>query len=90
MGSDVKLAPCDRREFRIVIHGTAPLAQVQIVSAGVIVADLPTDPVAMDFVAEWVDERPGRFLENIDYYVRARQVDGHCLWLSPFWVDLPR
>jgi len=89
MGSEVKLAPSDSRVFRIVIHGTAPLAQVQIVSAGVIVADLPTDPAAMDFVAEWVDERPGRFLENIDYYVRARQVDGHTLWLSPFWVDLP-
>jgi hypothetical protein len=46
-------------------------------------------PDRLDFEAEWVDERPGRPLEDAWYYVRARQTDGHCAWLSRFRVDLP-
>ena len=41
-----------------------------------------------DFDVTWMDDRPGRPLRDVSYYVRVRQVDGHCAWLSPFWVDL--
>lgn len=29
----------------------------------------------------------GETLE-LPYYLRARQSDGHCVWVSPIWVDL--
>lgn len=89
MGSEIKLEPDTERRIRVRIEGTSPLVQVQIVSAGVVIADLPVRGESLGFDGEWVDQRPGRHLENIYYYVRARQNDGHCAWLSPFWIDLP-
>lgn len=88
MGSELVLAPGAPRVFHICIQGTVPLAAVQIVHLGVVLADLPVAPNTLDFETTWADERPGRPLEDAWYYVRARQVDGHCVWLSPFWVDL--
>jgi len=90
LGSELALAPGAERRFRIRIHGTAPLAAVQIVHAGCVLADFPVAAGSWDVAAEWCDERPGRALEDAWYYVRARQADGHCAWLSPFWIDLPR
>lgn len=89
MGSELKLEPGQERRFHISIQGTAPIAAVQIVHCGYILADLPVEVDEIDFSGEWADERPGRPLEDAYYYVRARQTDGHCVWLSPFWVDLP-
>ena len=74
--------------FKIRICGAAPLEAVQIVSFGCVLAELPVDGKSLDFEAEWRDERPGRPLEDYYYYVRARQADGHRVWLSPWWVDL--
>jgi len=88
LGSELRLSPGAPREFRIRVHGTAPLAAVQIISLGAVLADLPVAPDTLDFDATWRDERPGRPVENVDYYVRARQTDGHCVWLSPWWIDL--
>lgn len=89
MGSELKLEPGQERIFQIQIHGTAPIAAVQIIHCGYVLADLPVEVDQIDFAGEWADERPGRPLEDVYYYVRARQTDGHCVWLSPFWVDLP-
>jgi len=89
MGSEIRLEPTAPRVFRIWIRGTAPIERVEIVHAGYVLARLPVAPDSLDFRAEWADERPGRPLEDAWYYVRARQADGHCAWLSPFWVDLP-
>ncbi|MFA9476985.1 hypothetical protein ACERK3_01635 [Phycisphaerales bacterium AB-hyl4] len=89
MGSELQLDPDAQRLIRIRIQGTAPIVQVQIISAGVVVADLPAQGGSLDYEGEWVDQRPGRHLENVYYYVRVRQSDGHCAWLSPFWIDLP-
>ena len=88
IGSELRLAPGAPRIFQIVIHGTAPLAAVQIISMGSILADFPIEDDMPDFDVTWMDDRPGRPLRDVVYYVRARQVDGHCAWLSPFWVDL--
>lgn len=89
IGSELALEPGVARDFRIEIHGTTPLVQVQIIHMGYVLADLPVGENALDFTCEWSDERPGRPLEDAWYYVRARQQDGHRIWLSPFWVDLP-
>lgn len=89
LGSELRLEPDTPRKIVIRIRGTAPLVQVQIISAGIAVADFNVSKNSDDFSCEWVDERPGRHLENVYYYVRARQSDGHCAWLSPFWIDRP-
>ena len=89
MGSELRLNPGDPRLFRIGIHATAPLESVQLIHCGYVLADFSVESDSLDFNVEWADERPGRPLEDAWYYVRARQIDGHCVWLSPFWVDLP-
>lgn len=88
MGSELRLEPGAERRLRVMIRGTAPLACVQVVHCGHVLADLPVAAGSEDLDAEWVDERPGRPLQDVYYYVRARQRDGECLWTSPFWIDL--
>jgi hypothetical protein len=90
MGSEATLGPDEDRKLRIKLFGTDAWEAVQVVSNGSVIADLVgKEPVAPEFETEWCDERPGRPLRNTYYYIRARQSDGHCLWLSPIWLDLP-
>ena len=89
MGSELRLQPGAERRLRVRIRGTAPLECVQVIHCGHLLAELPVAADSPDLDAEWLDERPGRPLEDVNYYVRARQHDGECLWTSPFWVDLP-
>ncbi len=88
MGTELLLSPDAPRVFHIRVHGTAPLDAVQIVSMGVVLTDLEVEPGSPDLEVLWEDDRPGRPVEDVVYYVRIRQADGHCAWLSPFWVDL--
>ncbi|MCD6286333.1 MAG: hypothetical protein J7M39_10525 [Anaerolineae bacterium] len=88
IGSELRQQPGDPRVFEIRIYGTAPIVAVQIVSMGTVLADLPVTGASLDFAATWADDRPGRPLQDVAYYVRARQADSHCVWLSPWWVDL--
>ena len=62
---------------------------VQIIHCGSVLVDLAVPKDSWNVDVEWLDDRPGRGLEDVYYYVRARQTDGHCVWLSPWWVDLP-
>lgn len=87
MGSQIYQTPGQKRKIEIEIHGTAPIECVEIIHAGITLASLETDD-SLDFYATWEDERPGRALSEAWYYVRARQTDGECVWLSPFFVDL--
>ncbi|MHC4982142.1 MAG: CehA/McbA family metallohydrolase domain-containing protein [Planctomycetota bacterium] len=87
-GSELGLGAGERPELRIRIHGTCPLTDVQIVHMGYVLADLPVEKECLDFEATWADDRPGRPLDDAYYYVRGRQEDGHCVWLSGFWIDL--
>jgi hypothetical protein len=88
MGSELRLQPGTERRLRVKIRGTAPLECVQVIHCGHLLAELPVAADSPDLDAEWVDERPGRPLQDVYYYVRARQHDGECLWTSPFWIDL--
>ena len=90
MGSELRLEPGAERRLRVKIRGTAPLECVQVIHCGQMLAQLPVAADSADLDAEWVDERPGRPLQDVYYYVRARQRDGECLWTSPFWIDLPQ
>ena len=89
MGSELRLQPGAERRLRVRIRGTAPLECVQVIHCGHLLAELPVADGSPDLDAEWTDDRPGRPLQDIYYYVRARQQDGECLWTSPFWIDLP-
>ena len=89
MGSELTLEPGAERRLRVRIRGTAPLECVQAIHCGHLLAELPVAADSPDLDAEWVDDRPGRPLEDVYYYLRARQRDGECLWTSPFWIDLP-
>jgi hypothetical protein len=88
MGSVIKMVPGESRKFDIMIKGTAPIEKVQVISLGQVLADLPIEEKSLDFRTTWEDERPGRPLENVYYYIRARQKDGSCVWLSPWWIEL--
>jgi hypothetical protein len=88
MGSELLLGPSEPRRFGVRVHGTAPLERAEIVSHGVTIAHLPVEADSPDLVAEWADERPGRPVHDVYYYLRVRQADGHCAWASPIWVDL--
>jgi len=89
MGSELTMEPGEDRVFRIRVRGTAPLEQVQMIHLGYVLHDFDLERDSLDLDVEWADERPGRPLEDAWYYLRIRQRDGHCAWLSPFWVDLP-
>jgi hypothetical protein len=90
LGSEITLEPGADRNFKITIHGTAPLTDVQVIHCGYVLHEFELPDDEPDFAIEWMDERPGRPLEDAYYYVRVRQADGHCAWLSPFWIDLTK
>lgn len=88
MGSEIYQPPGGERVFRIKVRGTAAITDVQIIHFGYVLKNFEIPADTLDFDVEWADDRPGRPLEDAWYYVRIRQADGHCAWLSPFWVDL--
>lgn len=85
MGDELELPIDGERDFRVLLRGTAPWDRVEIISAGTVLADLTPGVAALDIEASWSDDRPGRPL-GCYYYLRARQVDGHCVWTSPIWL----
>jgi hypothetical protein len=69
--------------FKIMAHGTRPIAKVDIIKDFVYV--YTTEPRAPRVEFEWTDEErraPGLSW----YYVRVIQDDGELAWGSPFWV----
>ncbi len=86
MGSEAKLVPLTPREFHILVKGTAPLEQVEVISQGTTLASIPVSGDT-DMDVEWTDPRRDAPNDNCYYYLRVRQSDGHCAWGSPIWVD---
>lgn len=86
IGSELILDPLAERRFDISVNGTAPITQVDIIHCGIVLHSFETGN-AVDFKAVWYDKRPGRPVDDCWYYVRGRQADGECFWLSPWWID---
>ncbi len=88
IGSELELSPRAPRDFRISLKGTAPWETVELISFGQIAHafDLPSSQTELEL--EWSDLRPERPVEEVYYYIRARQQDGHLIWMSPWWIDL--
>lgn len=94
IGSVLRLKPFQPRSFKISVRGTAPIAAVQIIhgrapTSEVQVIDCEVERGAFDVVVERADvPAKGNAAPGPEYYyVRVRQADGHCAWLSPFWVE---
>lgn len=88
IGSEMGLPPNDERKFQVHLRGTAPWSRVQLISFGHLIHEFEVENSSRDFLGEWTDQRPERPVEDVYYYIRAKQTDGHCVWLSPWWVDL--
>jgi hypothetical protein len=70
--------------IQIEVHGTAPIATVEIFVDG---------EVKKIFSCESVDEKltyePGAGVRGQHiYYVRVKQTDGNRAWSSPIWMDV--
>jgi len=86
MGSIVAQTPKEKRSFTVRVAGTAVLERAEIVSQGAVLAQLSCDG-SRELNTLWTDPRPDAPLDDCYYYLRVRQVDGHCAWTSPIWVD---
>jgi len=83
-GREGTLAPGDPVSFSARLHGTAPIAVVEIISQGRCV--WRDQPDAWDVELDGV-ELPAPTGAWAYYYLRLRQADGHRAWLSPVWLD---
>lgn len=88
IGSELSLEPNAAREFQLHLRGTTPWTKVQLISFGHVIHDFAVGGESDEFKGKWIDQRPERPMEDVYYYIRAKQADGHCVWLSPWWVDL--
>ncbi|WP_422923565.1 hypothetical protein [Singulisphaera sp. PoT] len=72
--------------LKVLVHGTKPIARVDIIKDFVYVFSTEPKQVRVEF--DWTDseKRPGGLSW---YYVRAIQEDGELAWASPFWVRFP-
>lgn len=73
--------------LKVLVHGTAPVARVDIIKDFVYVYS--TGPKSERVAFEWADNEvrgPGLSW----YYVRAIQADGQLAWGSPMWVRFAR
>ena len=91
IGSEIRIAADQARTFKIVINGTAPIAETQIIHCGKVLKSFPAAGNSHDAVIEWTDSPPDtRSVPSHEfYYIRVRQTDGHFAWLTPFWVRIP-
>jgi hypothetical protein len=61
---------------------------VEIVGHGVTIAAFPVAPDSLDLLTDRTDARSDRPVHDVHYYLRVRQQDGDCAWVSPIWIDL--
>jgi hypothetical protein len=71
-------------KLRVSIHGTRPIARVDIIKDFQYVYS--TEPKAQQVSFQWTDDEKGRPAGLSWYYVRAIQDDGELAWASPIWV----
>ena len=69
--------------IRAAVHGTAPVAAVEIIRDGAVAVTLR--PATEDAEVSWTDPSgAGRY-----YYLRVVQDDGEIAWSSPVWLARP-
>ncbi len=74
-------------KLRVFIHGTRPVARVDIIKDFQYVYS--TEPKVQQVSFQWTDEEKGRPAGLSWYYVRTIQDDGELAWASPIWVHMP-
>jgi hypothetical protein len=88
MGDEVTFMRGAKAEpkLSVSIHGTAPLARVDVIKDFQFVYAAESKTESMQF--SWADPaaKPGLSW----YYVRVVQADGQVAWGSPIWVQIPR
>jgi len=84
------------RKLVAEFHGTAPVAQLDIIRNNKVVHSQPGDG-QLDLSITWQDAEPidktwmsaAKFCNHpfTFYYVRVTQTDGEVAWASPIWID---
>ncbi|MCX6899614.1 MAG: DUF3604 domain-containing protein [Verrucomicrobia bacterium] len=101
LGSELSLkddpALASARKLVVEFHGTAPVAQLDIIRNNKVVYSRPGNG-QMDLSITWQDAGPidktwmpaAKFCNHpfTFYYVRVTQTDGEVAWASPIWIDL--
>ncbi|MEE2657005.1 MAG: hypothetical protein VX733_00765, partial [Candidatus Latescibacterota bacterium] len=72
--------------FDARLHGTVPIGRVEVVSGGRVVWSSAPDPLDVELSGVELPKPAG---DSAYYYLRLRQADGHCAWISPIWLDSP-
>jgi hypothetical protein len=79
--------------FIVNVHGTAPLAKIDVLRDSEVVATLTRKDAkkstASDFMGEWTDAKPPAAGVHY-YYIRALQTDGEIAWGSPIWLTMKK
>ena len=76
----------DAPEFKIVVHGTAPISKVTLVKNEVDYEVWEPSSYDSDFTMNFKDKKPEP--GDYRYYIRVEQVDGNMGWTSPVWVQV--
>jgi hypothetical protein len=72
-------------KLSVRIHGTAPLARVDLIKDFQFVYATASESEAIEFTWSDPEVKPGLSW----YYVRVVQVDGQVAWSSPIWIQVP-
>jgi hypothetical protein len=81
MGDEFKTDRAPTLQIRV--HGTKPLARVDIIKDSVVVESFK--PSMAEYRGTWTDPKPEK--KTHYYYVRVVQTDGEIAWSSPMWID---
>jgi hypothetical protein len=84
MGSIVQRSRPGSRRLQLLVAGTAPLAQVEVLKNNEVLASFA--PGTFTLRATVTDKKAGHSPVEW-YYVRIRQADGEMAWSSPIWFE---
>jgi hypothetical protein len=84
MGDDFVHQGPEKPTLSVRVHGTAPLARVEVIKDFVYVYSIEPKRASVEFNWTDYDPRPGMSW----YYVRVLQSDGQLAWASPIWMRI--
>lgn len=74
----------DRPSLKLKVHGTAPIARVDLIRNNNYIYNPPTDSKDVELNYVDMEAKPGLNY----YYFRVVQEDGQVAWASPMWINL--